>query len=495
MSALKEITEVGGLLGLGLGIGILCSGIGGWFMDAVGIIATLVLFFAAGWIFLSRKVLKDHESKAWLVQGLFSTIFMLSFSMFSLVLFEVLGVFSHGVRWFAWKFDLLIVTVTLIFLLPYTFCFLIFRYMEWPIQQSALFASGAWLVYLWAFYAITNSLPIGGASGSFLVMGISRLGVLGVTAMAITSGFGAVNMPRTNLIYFMRPVEEHHIQSLEKRLMKTMDMICAKKKLMLEIEHKKRKEPGSAGGGWGVGGFLRSVTGGGEDRNLGSSLAIMQSEVEGMQEVSSEMFEELHELRMARQQMFFKRTWKGSVLNYLGYFFSGYCVYKITMATINIIFNRVAQVDPVTRWVGITLATIGGFETVDMEGLLQSISFVLVGVLISLSIRGFLQLWLKIFRLQNASYSIYYSNMLVLFMAWMMGVYFVSSVLLMRMNLPVTYRQSITEVLGDIEFKFYHQWFDFIFIISALFFVATFYFLESTKSKPQNDMPDYLHSD
>eukprot|EP00961_Rhodomonas_salina_P171483 2312079-Rhodomonas_salina.1 len=67
-------------------------------------------------------------------------------------------------------------------------------------------------------------------------------------------------------------------QSLEKRLMKTMDMICAKKKLMLEIEHKKRKEPGSAGGGWGVGGFLRSVTGGGEDRNLGSSLAIMQSE-------------------------------------------------------------------------------------------------------------------------------------------------------------------------------------------------------------------------
>lgn len=30
-----------------------------------------------------------------------------------------------------------------------------------------------------------------------------------------------------------------------------------------------------------------------------------------------------------------------------------------------------------------------------------------------------------------------------------------------------------------------HRWFDFIFIISALFFVATFYFLESTKSKPQ----------
>lgn len=48
---------------------------------------------------------------------------------------------------------------------------------------------------------------------------------------------------------------------------------------------------------------------------------------------------------------------------------------------------------------------------------------------------------------QNATYSIHYSNMLVLFMAWMMGMYFVSSVLLMRMNLPLMYRKAITQVL------------------------------------------------
>ena len=36
--------------------------------------------------------------------------------------------------------------------------------------------------------------------------------------------------------------------------------------------------------------------------------------------------------------------------------------------------------------------------------------------------------------------------MLVLFMAWMMGMYFVSSVPLMRMNLPPMYRKAIPEV-------------------------------------------------
>lgn len=70
--------------------------------------------------------------------------------------------------------------------------------------------------------------------------GVSRIGVIGVTVMALLSGFGAVNYPYTSMAYFMRPVSYADVQSIEKRLMQTIDMIIAKKK---RIALAKKGEP------------------------------------------------------------------------------------------------------------------------------------------------------------------------------------------------------------------------------------------------------------
>eukprot|EP00292_Cryptomonas_paramecium_P014580 CAMPEP_0113664278 /NCGR_PEP_ID=MMETSP0038_2-20120614/1639_1 /TAXON_ID=2898 /ORGANISM="Cryptomonas paramecium" /LENGTH=131 /DNA_ID=CAMNT_0000579459 /DNA_START=436 /DNA_END=828 /DNA_ORIENTATION=- /assembly_acc=CAM_ASM_000170 len=125
--------------------------------------------------------------------------------------------------------------------------------MEWSWQQALQLSSVAMLIYLYGFYTITNSLPITGHSGSILVMGISRLGVVGVTAMAITSGFGAISCPRSYLSFFLRPVGESEVQALEKQLMRTMEMIAAKKKRLLASKlelARKSRGAGSSSGGW-----------------------------------------------------------------------------------------------------------------------------------------------------------------------------------------------------------------------------------------------------
>lgn len=81
-------------------------------------------------------------------------------------------------------------------------------------------------------------------------------------------------------------------------------------------------------------------------------------------------------------------TWQGKYFNCLGLFFSGYCVYKIFMCTINIIFDRVGKKDVVTR--GMEIASLWlGFEF-DGQFWSQHISFFLVGCIVVTSIRGLL---------------------------------------------------------------------------------------------------------
>ncbi|XP_022236508.1 Golgi pH regulator-like isoform X2 [Limulus polyphemus] len=112
----------------------------------------------------------------------------------------------------------------------------------------------------------------------------------------------------------------------------------------------------------------------------------------------------------------------------------------------------------------------------------QHISFILVGVIVVTSIRGLLITLTKFFYAISSTKS---SNIIVLALAQIMGMYFVSSVLLMRMNMPPEYRSIITQVLGELQFNFYHRWFDVIFLVSALSSIGFLYLAH--KQVPERD--------
>lgn len=209
----------------------------------------------------------------------------------------------------------------------------------------------------------------------------------------------------------------------------------------------------------------------------------LQTEIDAMEELSRQLFLEIVDLHSTRQRMEFSKTLQGKYFDFVGHIFSGYCIWKIFISTVNIVFDRVGKVDPVTRTIDITVKYLG--MQFDVLFWSQQFSFFLIGILIITSIRGLLITFTKFF---NAIASSKSSNVIVLVLAEIMGMYFVSSVLLMRMNMPVAYREIITEVLGLLQFNFYHRWFDVIFLVSALSSIGFLYLAH--KQAPEKHMND-----
>jgi len=405
--------------------------------------------------------------------------------MFELIIFEILDIWSRELRWINWKIDLYCMLVTLIVILPfYQFYLLVTNYGVTDKKKAMALASLCLLIFLYGFWKVGDPFPINTADkhGIFSIeMGISRIGVVGVTVMAFLSGFGAVNCPYTYLSYFLRNIKDSDIQQLEKQLHLTLEKILNKKKrvVLARAEQKKRKLASEKTEKHVnlfsriVSSVVRSSDSEVEDVNN------LMTETRTLEEFGRALFSEINELRVEKARIVFSQTWLGRFYNFLGYFFSVYCVYKIFMSTINIVFDRKVSIDPVSRGIGIVLRFL--YVPIDVTFWSQQISFLLVGIIIATSIRGFLNYLMKFFYEYSNSVS---SNNIVLLLAQVMGMYFVSAILLIRMSMPLEYRLIITQVLGDISFNFYHRWFDFIFIPSALLTILLFVLLnKSTRLK------------
>jgi hypothetical protein len=263
---------------------------------------------------------------------------------------------------------------------------------------------------------------------------------------------------------FTRQVTDDDVTQLERKLRQNLDMIVVKKRKLLTKKMEMTKSAFSSSADQTTSLFKR-VVGSFTSSNvtLRDQISTLQSEIAPLEEFGRHLFLELVEMNNMRDRIEYSKSWQGKYFNVLGHFFSIYCMWKILICTINIVFDRVGKVDPVTRGIEIVVKYMG--YQIDVRFWSQQVSFLIVGIIAVTSIRGLLITIAKFF---NAISSRQSSNLIVLVLAHIMGMYFVSSVLLIRMNMPLKYRKIITEVLGDLQFNFYHRWFDVIFLISAL---------------------------
>ena len=93
--------------------------------------------------------------------------------------------------------------------------------------------------------------------------------------------------------------------------------------------------------------------------SLPDNVPILKAEVAALEELSTFLFLEAHEVQNALERIEWSKSCQGMYFNFLGYFFSLYCVWKIFISTVNIVFDRVGKMDPITKTFDILVNWLG----------------------------------------------------------------------------------------------------------------------------------------
>lgn len=333
---------------------------------------------------------------------------------------------------------------------------------------------------------------------------IGRVGTLGVFLVAVLSGYGSVSVPFSYISLFIRPVERAEIDAMESQLLKTTQTIAEKRGKIEQLQqeysisdglHASLAHPPHNGGlglGMGVGkkksiwSRIASVivpVGGRDPRKL---IADLNTEISSLDALRQALYSDVLELRRERERALIARTLYGHIQNFLGYVLSVYCLYRMFASTKALVIGEDTSKDPVSRSLGFFLGLFsGGAVVLDVAVFSQYVTLAFIGFISVTSLRAFTKHIMRLFSAVGGANRGQHGKTLVLLLTELLGFYTVSTLLLLRRQLPEQYRASVTAAIGgDLEFDLYHRAFHALFLVSASLSVAAFW-QQAARSKAE----------
>ncbi|CAO3649364.1 unnamed protein product [Mucor fragilis] len=417
--------------------------------DTVIFISIQAVLLAVGSTRVAKLLFNDYKAPSpiafkhplYIPHLLFSLTLSSSCTLFLLVFSEIINLFSNTARSQYWKLNLDLLLLLVIVAIPW---FQLYAFLHttkgWKAKSSMYLTTILWAVYLYLFSQIKQYTVI--ATTSWIELGIIRISVIGITLISVLSGFGVVNAPFTTWSSYKRHVSEQDFKVAEHAYQQTEDMIQGKRALLEKMQSQddasdKKKAPISDGGFFAR--IVSSMTG--SDDN---EIRLLRTEIEQLEGLAVNMKSDLDELERGRAKSRFSQTWKGRIWGVVDKIFAMYCVYKLIVTTINVLLQRSGSSDPITKMLSVMMSHLDRNNVdfkIDPVFWSQQLSFWFAGVIVFGSVRGFLKILTRVLRVFTLKVTFSTSNIL-LFVAHMMGMYFLSSVLMMQMSLPPEYRYS-----------------------------------------------------
>ncbi|KAK3302289.1 Abscisic acid G-protein coupled receptor-domain-containing protein [Chaetomium strumarium] len=313
---------------------------------------------------------------------------------------------------------------------------------------------------------------------------LERIGVIGISLMALLSGFASVSSPWHTFVddrtYRKRPITDADIARKQAGLDATSELLLTKRHRLRSLQRKAQAVADGVGGGTPHGsappasglmgkviGSLKTITGSGE----AAEIKALQMEISGLETMESNLAASLSLLKSRQAAHARDGTAFGRLLAVPRYIFAGYCLYRIlatTLTTLRRMYYPSASFsssDPINRFLG--LLAKHWDPKLDQIAWARQISFLLSGVILAASANSVLQTF-RLFAKWAPGLLYQAQANLALLVGQVAATYVISAALLMRSNLPKEVGRSVGDALESaLEPGFVDRWFEGWFLLAS----------------------------
>ncbi|KAF7904602.1 hypothetical protein EAF00_001936 [Botryotinia globosa] len=415
----------------------------------------------------------------------FSTTIALATVLAELILCEISNYLNPAARAFALKITVPTLLFLLVVLIPFLELQSIIAGLGWSfsVSKKGGFSTTAWLlqaagftIWLMGFWWLGKGIPgtyihtMASIPGKGLSEAcLDRVGIIGISLMALLSGFAAVSAPWQTFGARPKPVSEADIARKQAGLNATNDMLAVKRSRLRALQRKVNDHPAE--------GFMTKVIGSIRGNTEVQELKALELEISGLSSMAQNLSTSLSMLqnRYATKQRSSSPLGK-FVFTPISYAFSLYCIYRIGTTTLAVLrrllfptdpaFFSSSSTDPVNRILSLFAKHVN--PAFDQLAWSRQISFLLSAVILFASFNSVLQTF---HMLTKISPSLLYQAQanLALIVAQISAMYVISNALLLRSNLPSEMKSVVSDALGNpLEPGFVETWFEGWFLVASI---------------------------